>query len=162
LPRKSDFAGHLANREEMAGILGISPTTLDRYVALGCPISSRGTVRREYRFNSAQVIAWRDERKAAALAAENPAAATVTDAKKRHAMAVAELVELKLAERRGQMIAIDDVLPAISEQLAAVRSRLLAMPGRLAQSVAAMSDPLAVERAVNDEIISALSELTSG
>src|SRR5215472_14807109 len=122
MPRKSNFTGQVANRAEMAGILGVSPTTLDRYVAAGCPVAARGTLRREYQFNSAQVIAWRDRREAEARA--QSADATEDDAKRRHQLAAAELKELELAEKRGQMIRVDDVRPILEEELGAVRSRL--------------------------------------
>ena len=58
MPKQAPIAGQIANRGEMAGILGISPTTLDRYVQAGCPVTEKGSGRREYRFNTAEVIRW--------------------------------------------------------------------------------------------------------
>ena len=58
MPKQALIAGQIANRGEMAGILGISPTTLDRYVQAGCPFLGKGSGRREYRFNTAEVIRW--------------------------------------------------------------------------------------------------------
>jgi hypothetical protein len=58
MPKQAHISGQIANRGEMAGILGISVTTLDRYVAAGCPVVEKGAGRREYRFNTAEVIRW--------------------------------------------------------------------------------------------------------
>ena len=55
MPKQAQLAGQIVNRGEMAGILGISPTTLDRYVQAGCPVLEKGSGRREYRFNTAEV-----------------------------------------------------------------------------------------------------------
>jgi len=76
-------------------------------------------------------------------------------------MAAAELAELKLAKLRGELVAVEDCLPILREELANLRSRLMAMPGRLAHTLSAMTDPLAVERAIDEEIEAALTEITS-
>jgi phage terminase Nu1 subunit (DNA packaging protein) len=157
MPKKAAIAGQIANRDEMAGILGISVTTLDRYVRAGCPVVERAENRREYRFNSADVIAWREEREAQAKAA-SPAA---DDVRRRYTLAAAQLKELELAERRGLMVSVEDILPTLVDQLANVRSRLMAMPGRLAIELAALSDPVAIERVMTNELAAALSELTT-
>jgi phage terminase Nu1 subunit (DNA packaging protein) len=140
----------------MAALLACSPSTLDRYVAAGCPVLSKGKTSQGHEFDSDAVMRWLRGRLDGSPNIQND------DSKRRYTAAVAELKEYQLAEKRGQMVAIEDVMPAFSEQLAAVRSRLLAMTGRMAQSVAAMSDPAAVERAIMDEIVGALSEITCG
>jgi phage terminase Nu1 subunit (DNA packaging protein) len=147
----------------MAGILGVSPTTLDRYVAAGCPVETRGELRREYQFNSAAVIAWRDQRDAAAREKAGAAGLTGAEsARERYTLASAELKELQLAERRGLMISVEDVAPILADELANVRSRLMAMPGRLATVLADMTDPATIETTIEEEVAGALSELKSG
>ena|SRR5690349_9553993 len=156
MPKQAQLAGQIANRGEMAGLLGISPTTLDRYVQAGCPVLEKGSGRREYRFNSAEVIRW-------VLAREgSPGRAQTDDSRRRHNAAVVELKEFQLAEKRGSMIRVEDVAPILENELANVRSRLLAIPDRLAPKIAAMTDPALVEAALRDEVIAALSELSSG
>jgi len=156
MPKQAQLAGQIANRGEMAGLLGISPTTLDRYVQAGCPVLEKGSGRREYRFNSAEVIRW-------VLAREgSPGRAQTDDSRRRHNAAVVELKEFQLAEKRGSMIRVEDVAPILENELANVRSRLLAIPDRLAPKIAAMTDPAVVEAALRDEVIAALSELSSG
>jgi phage terminase Nu1 subunit (DNA packaging protein) len=156
MPRQVRTAGLIVNREELAGILGCAPTTVDRYIRAGCPIIEHGTTSQGHRVNTADVVRWLREREAAA-----PAGDSQSDARRRHMAASAELKELALAEKRGQMIRVDDVATILADELANVRSRLMAMPGRLAPTVAAMSDIFACEKAMTDEVAAALSELSS-
>jgi terminase small subunit / prophage DNA-packing protein len=158
LPRQAKISGEVVTRERMAGILGCSVTTVDRYLRSGCP-GEKGS--KEYQLNTARVIRWLIERSSRA-AGDGDGESSQAAVRRRLTLAQAELAEMKAAERRGQMVAIEDVTPIIAEELAAVRSRLLAAPGRVAQLVAAMTDPAAVERAINDEIVGALSEITCG
>src|SRR2546421_8475222 len=78
MPKQTPIAGQIANRGEMAGILGISPTTLDRYVQAGCPVTEKGSGRREYRFNTAEVVRWVLAREAI------PARAQTDDSRRRY------------------------------------------------------------------------------
>ena len=156
MPKQAQIVGQIANRGEMAGILGISPTTLDRYVQAGCPVVEKGAGRREYRFNTAEVIRWYLARDA------GPARAQTDDSRRRYNLAAAELKEFQLAEKRGSLIRVDDVAAILEDELANVRSRLLAMPGRLAPIVVGMTDPAAIEAKLREEVTGALSELTQG
>ena len=139
MPKEAHIAGQIANRGEMAGILGISPTTLDRYVQAGCPFLERGSGRREYRFNSAEVIHWVLAREA------SPGRGQTDDSRRRYTLAAAELKEFQLAEKRGSMISVEDVAPIVADELANVRSRLLAIPDRVASKIVGMTDPAAIE-----------------
>ena len=156
MPKQPDIAGQIANRGEMAGILGISPTTLDRYVQAGCPFLERGSGRREYKFNSAEVIRWVLAREA------SPGRGQTDDSRRRYTLAAAELKEFQLAEKQGSMISVEDVAPIVADELANVRSRLLAIPDRVAPKIVGMTDPAAIETALRDEVIAALAELTQG
>ena len=139
----------------MAGILGISPTTLDRYVQAGCPFLEKGSGRREYRFNTAEVIRWVLARGA------TPAGGQTDDTRRRYNQAAAELKEFQLAQKRGSMIRVEDAAAIIEDELANVRSRLLAMPHNVAPKVVGMTDPTTIEAALHDEVIAALTELTA-
>jgi phage terminase Nu1 subunit (DNA packaging protein) len=85
----------------------------------------------------------------------------MTEARRRHAMAAAELAELKLAQRRGELVTIESVTEVLRAELTAVRGRLLAMPGRLAMSLVGKTDPAEIEAAIHEEVIGALSELST-
>ena len=120
MPKQAQIAGQIANRGEMAGILGISPTTLDRYVQAGCPVIEKGSGRREYRFNSAEVICWVLARGA------NPGRAQTDDTRRRYYMAAAELKEYQLAEKRASLIRVEEIAPISRRQ---TRTRSVALTG---------------------------------
>src|SRR5467141_3166436 len=103
MPKKPDIAGQIVNRNEMAGILGCSPGTLDRHVAAGCPIIHRGTTKTGHKFNSADVIRWVEARKSSAAVGQSD------PGRRRYLLAVAELKEIQLAEKRGELVSISAV-----------------------------------------------------
>src|SRR6267143_1473298 len=118
MPKKPEIAGQIVNRNEMAGILGCSPGTLDRHVAAGCPIIQRGTTKTGHKFNSADVIRWIEGRKSTAgIGQSDPA-------RRRYMLAAAELKEIQLAEKRGELVSISVVTATLRDELTAVRGRL--------------------------------------
>jgi terminase small subunit / prophage DNA-packing protein len=156
MPKQAKISGEVATRERMAGIFGCSVTTVDRYLRAGMPGEKLG---KEHQINTAAAIRWLIERSSGA---SSDGESSQADARRRLTAAAAELKELQLAEKRGQMVAIEDVTPILAEELANVRSRLMAMPGRLAQSLVGMPDPAAIERTIMEEVTGALSEITAG
>jgi hypothetical protein len=70
--------------------------------------------------------------------------------RRKRRFSLAELKEIQLAEKRG------------SDELATVRSRLLAMPGRLAGQLLMKSDAAEIEAVIAEEVRGALSELSAG
>jgi len=153
MPKQAHIAGQIANRGEMAGILGISPTTLDRYVQAGCPFLEKGSGRREYRFNTADVIRWVPAREA------NPNRTQPDDTRRRYNAAAAELKEYQLAEKRRSMIRVEDIaaLKTSSRMFGRGywRSPITSRPRS-----SGMTDSSAIEAALDDEVAAALTELT--
>src|SRR5882672_917968 len=156
MPKKPEIAGKIVNRNEMSGILGCSPGTLDRHVAAGCPIIQRGTTKTGHKFNSADVIRWVKARKSSAAVGQSD------EGRRRYLLAVAELKEIQLAEKRGELVPIEAVQAKWTDECVAMRSRLLAMPGRLAGQLLMKSDAAEIEAAIAEEVRGALSELSAG
>jgi phage terminase Nu1 subunit (DNA packaging protein) len=124
-------------------------------------VVEHGRTSQGHKFNTGAVIAWLRQRDAEG---GNPtdAAKSQQEERRRYMAASAELKELRLAEKRGSMIRVEDVVPIVADELANVRSRLMAMPGRLAPAIAGMQDQAQIEAAIRDEVTAALSELTQG
>ena len=157
MPKKPEIAGQIVNRNEMAGILGCSPGTLDRHVAAGCPIIQRGTTKTGHKFNSADVIRWVKVRKSSAdIGQSDPA-------RRRYMLAAAELKELQLAEKRGALLPAAEVEAQWVDTCARLRSRMMIIPGRAAARCASNpDDQVAIENVIEEEIRGALSELSGG
>lgn len=144
------------NRTQLADILGVGPTTVDARVKEGMPYAQRpgeeGAT--QWQFDTVDVIDWLTGRIEAG--AKNDEG---KEAKIRIAVADAGLKEMELAEKKGLMINIEDIMPRIEAGDAIVKSRLLAIPGRLAQTLAVETDPVNVQRMLKAEINGALEEL---
>jgi hypothetical protein len=80
------------------------------------------------------------------------------EAKRRQAVADAEVAELRLAELRGELVRVADVRHAYGRRLAGLREALLSLPPRLAPVLAAEPDQLRVLRALEDALHHALRE----
>ncbi len=61
---------------------------------------------------------------------------TKAEADRRKAVALAELRELELRQKRGELLAVADVRREWAEGYAALRDRILALPDRLAARLA--------------------------
>jgi hypothetical protein len=85
---------------------------------------------------------------------------TMADVAIRDKLAAAQLKEYELARIQGQTVVISDVMPIVEECFSAVRARILAIPGRLAQEVANENDAVKVAAIVKREISDALTELS--
>src|SRR5690348_14882730 len=114
MPRKAKLSGQRLNRGQMAALLACSPSTLDRYVAAGCPVLSRGKTSQGHEFDSDAVIRWVRARREADA---EGGAGTQNDAKRRYTLAAAELKELALAEKRGLMVCVEDVARILTDEL---------------------------------------------
>jgi phage terminase Nu1 subunit (DNA packaging protein) len=74
--------------------------------------------------------------------------------------AKAEREQLTLDKERGRYLIADDVKERVSTLFRNVRTRLLAIPQRLAQTLAPEDNPKTIEKKVSHEIETALNELT--
>lgn len=159
MARSSSITGQIVNRATLAGILARSPATIDAMVRAGCPQISRGEGKGESEFNTAEVIKWLLARERDAARAEfDPEKAGANEGRRRFTVAAAELKELQLAKMRKSMVLVEDVVPIVEDELARVRSRLLAIAGRV--MAAGPMDSFALEKAITDEVVAALSELS--
>lgn len=72
-----------------------------------------------------------------------------------------DLAELELARERREVVPIDEVAGAVSEEYSAVRARLLAIPNGIAMNLAADATPAGCRATVAAAIADALRELTA-
>jgi hypothetical protein len=82
------------------------------------------------------------------------------DAQRRKESALADLRELELAEKRGELLNASEVSTAIHELISAAKSKLLLLGDELGDRLAAESDPIRCREMVNAEVRSALTALS--
>lgn len=159
---------------DICDIFGTTNQTVQVWVKQGCPFIQRGDRGIEWKFESGLVAKWREEQ-AVEIALERlqrdkkpdkPQAVMATpennliDATLRGKLATAQLKEYELARIKGETVTIHEVRAIYEEDLAVVRARILAIPGRLAQELAIESDAVKIERIIKREVSDALSELS--
>lgn len=139
------------NRGELADFLGISGPTLDSRVRQGMPGSKVG---KSWEFDTVKVIEWMVKQ-----ATKDKGPNKKADAELRILVSDAELKEYKVAEQRRTMIHVDDITPIFEEQAAIIKSKVGALPARLAQRLAVEMDPAVVLRILKDEVSECLEEI---
>ena len=143
----------------IARALDMTPCNLTKLKKQGCPVTSVEAVQ-----------AWREANQN--IAARRPAplqpgtedddspGESHDEARTRLRIAEADLLELKLAEERGEVIRVDAVKSALSVAMATAREALLQIPSRLAPLLAADTDPASVQNLLYGEIHQALEHLS--
>lgn len=84
------------------------------------------------------------------------------EARRRRTLALAELAELRLRTRKGELIEaakVDDDWSRVGQM---VRDSLLSLPERVSGQVAALTDPVAVRDLLKAEVIQTLAHLSQG
>ncbi len=87
------------------------------------------------------------------------APADADEARSRKLAAEAEIAEMQRDRMRGELIDISSVENVVAEEYGAVRSKLLALPGKLAPMVAIEADEITCRDLIERGITEALDEL---
>lgn len=151
--------GSVLNRSELARFCGVAPTTVDAWVASGCPHSREG---KSVLFNSAEVIAWL--RKRAAEEGVDDDRPDLTKERARLAREQADKVAIGNAKLRGELLPAEDVVTGWESAIIRARELLLTIPAGMADEVmglAAVGDRQGVHDLLDDRIRGALAELSN-
>lgn len=151
--------GEVLNRTEMARHLGISMPTLDEWVRRGCPVVERGGRGRQWKFNTAEVRAWRDEDIRHSMA--DTRLASNEELKRRKLAAETETVELELAKAKDLVVPVEQFERALAKAFGEVRAGLRnVVPGRAARRLIGEDDETRIKAVLLDEIDQALMALS--
>lgn len=168
----------MANRAEMARLLGVSEPTLDRLIVRGMPVAQRGGNGRPYQFDIEACTAWYrgelDREEADRQARENEFAQFAFDLGNNTSSATidgvqpgltgkaridalnAALLEDKLARTRGDLVPVADVKADYMAIFQRLRQRLLAVDTMLVRRAGLSPAQAAI---VRDDMRDLLKEL---
>jgi phage terminase Nu1 subunit (DNA packaging protein) len=138
---------HKLKQKDAAELLGVAPRTLRDWDASADPPPRN----EDGSYSGPALVAW--------FTADG-GAGDFDSQRERLAAAQAEKVETENAIRRGQLLFAEDAERLWTDLILAARSRLLAMPGKLAPTLADLSDPGAIATAIRVEVYAALTELS--
>lgn len=156
------YSGVEVNRAKLAEVFGISVDTVSAWIKRGCPVLHRGRKGVEWKFNTADVHRWQIEELTGVEGGVDPERPPPNMAKEsaRRAQYEADLKELELRHKRGELIEMSVMLDVVRSEYATVRTRLGSLPGRLAVKV----DParaIELQPIIADEVDDVLKELSA-
>lgn len=114
---------------ELARIFGVDERTIRNWVALGCPQRMRS---KRPAYLLSEVVPWRRQRDKVESATDKPDLAAEQARKLR---ADADLAELKVQERRAELVPAANVERQMERLCATLRSRVLGVRGRWAPRI---------------------------
>ena len=103
--------------------------------------------------------AWRKE-EAGRAAVDCGETESFNQAQRRKEVAIADLRELELKQKRGELVPVSDVNAFVSGMVVRARDILLRVAPELRDRLAVCSDPIECEAMVTDEVYRALRELS--
>jgi terminase small subunit / prophage DNA-packing protein len=149
--------GTIVNRKGMGDIIGVTPPTIDAWIAEGMPVKVKGAKGREYQLDTEDVISWmlqrerdRFELKAASKSDDPDEPINSNEAKRRLEVAKALSAELDLAEQMKLVAPVEMIARVLSNEIANARARLLAIPNKIRPDIQKeVPEPEGTKRLVN-------------
>ena len=117
-------------QRDFAIMLGVTPRQVARYRDLGMPYRTDGN---RILILMPAGINWLVERRAATMPQAQPT--SLDEARQRYEAARAEMAELELGVRRGELVAVKDHVRMLSEAMERMASKLHNLPYKVATQV---------------------------
>ena len=154
-PRASPL---MLNRHEAAELLACTEDSIDKWMRTkGLPVIERGGRGRPWKFYAPDLVQWKIRQVAPPAEVRPERDLEAFEARRRSVQA--ELAELELARRRGEVASLADIERMMVSDFAAVRARILAAKHKLAPILAPIREPNRIEAILGKELCEALDEL---
>lgn len=121
----------IIGQETIADMLGVAPKTVVEWQAQGLPVKKRGGPGIPSEYDSAAVVEWLIRRELAHAKSERP--------RDRLLRAQAEMAEIGLREKRGELVSAVEIMRLLTAHVIAVREFLRGQPARLAFDLGGLS-----------------------
>ncbi|MBF9235571.1 terminase small subunit [Microvirga alba] len=151
--------GQQVTRSGLADVFGVALPTVDGWVRQGCPFLERGGRGREWKFSTADVMAWLRDK--AVAEATGDVQADETELKRRKLAAETAKAELDLAKARGLVAPLDQVERMVSKAFAQVRAGMRNLPGRTVTQLIGETDERKFKTVLLHEIDQVLEALAA-
>lgn len=151
------------NRADTARLLGVTPPTLDRWVAEGLPAVVRGSKGVQWVFNMPEVIRWYAQRQADKSSPPIPKGKdgeelSLAEIERRTALAKMLQAELALEKDREGVALVDEFERAHARMFAEVQTNMLNVVQRAAQQLLGEKNEITFKRILREEITIALEQ----
>lgn len=147
--------GEIVNKARLAKILGKTEPTLTTWQKEGMPIAKVAERKGQSNtYDTEKVIEWMIRRASDTNTAMERAKLRLTEAQ-------AEMEELRVLEKKEELIPLDKMKHLWADVLASCRARILSMPTRLAPVIATHRDPKKIEKVLKEACTEALSDMAN-
>ncbi|MEG0030715.1 terminase small subunit [Acinetobacter sp.] len=148
--------GQEVTRQGLANIFGVSLPTIDNWVRSGCPYIQKGGRGQEWKFNTAAVSNWLRERDVEDATGEIPDDIELLKVRKQKAET--ELVELELAEKKGEVALIAEFEKVWAMAMGQLRQNILNVPQRAVLQLIGETDERLFKKKLKTELVLALEK----
>ena len=151
--------GQEVSKTELAEFFGVSATTVEHWIRVGCPFVQRGAKGKAWIFSTAEVYDWRLDRMRQEVTGSAPA--DEAELKKRKLAAETSKAELELAKARDEVAPLHQVQRAMAKAFAEVKAGMRNVPGRVVSMLIGETDETrfkAVLLAEIDQVLEALAD----
>jgi phage terminase Nu1 subunit (DNA packaging protein) len=129
-PQTQTARGFVVNKSTLAKWSGLSPMTVDKLLADGGPIISKGSRKQGWQINTADFFGWYVRRKVEEVT-DDPESGSFDVAKRRDKESQTRLRDLQIAKLEGELVPIVDVERWAAEKYGVTRSRFLAVESQV-------------------------------
>ena len=149
--------GKEVSKTELAESFGVSATTVEHWIRVGCPYRQRGAKGKAWIFSTSDVYEWRLNR----VREENTGTdqAGEQELKRRKLAAETAKAELELAKLRQEVAPIDQMQRAMSMAFAEVKANMRNVPNRVVTLLIGESNETRFKKVLLEEIDQALEAL---
>ncbi len=151
--------GEIVNKARVATITGKVVVTIDTWLRKGCPFVQKGGKGKEWLFDTAAVIAWREEQTANNILGDLDDL-DFEELKKRKIAAETAMMELDLALKREDAVSLDDISKEWAAMAEAFRARCMAIGPKTAPLIAVEKNLNKCRKIIDDAVYEALNELS--
>ncbi len=148
--------GQEVTRQGLADIFGVSLPTIDNWVRSGCPYIQKGGRGQEWKFNTATVSNWLRERDVEDATGGIPDDIELLKVRKQKAET--ELVELELAEKKGEVALIAEFEKVWAMAMGQLRQNILNVPQRAVLQLIGETDERLFKKKLKTELVLALEK----
>lgn len=149
--------GVRCSQRELGEFFGVSATTIRNWVNAGCPVFERGSRGNPHVFDSAAVFEWRMSEIQRDADSKTPGR-NFEAARARAVAARAGIMEMNLAQRRGELVEVAEAAAIVAKEYAIVRAGFISLP-KIAPRLAFKKIP-EIEELLADRVNEILTELS--
>ena len=148
----------IVTTNELASFLDVHQNTIRQWISDGLPVhykAKRGE-KGGHKFSVKKVVEWMKEKAVHAAIGEDAELISSDEAKRRKLIADAQLQEIELAKKRGEVVELAEMQKELAAQMIELRASMRRVPERCVLRLVGESDESVIKKVLLSEIDDAL------